>query len=146
MIHFAIKGFCAARFGGEDAAAKAMRDQAYQDQRRVRPWHSSGGRARKSIEDKAKSHGAPKEITIRGVTYRSQTAAAKALGVSESAIYDARRRGTLETVGIKQSRGTPIKIDGAVYPSRKAAAEALGCSKGKIWRMIDRGEAVEVGA
>lgn len=36
MMHTAkiATGFCAARFGGEDAAAKAMRDQAYQDQRR----------------------------------------------------------------------------------------------------------------
>ena len=39
-------------------------------------------------------------VTIRGVTYRSRTEAAKALGVAVSTISNALKRGTVENVGL----------------------------------------------
>ena len=40
------------------------------------------------------------EVTIRGTTYRSYTEAAKAHGVSASAVHKAKLRGTLDGVGL----------------------------------------------
>lgn len=47
----------------------------------------------------------PHPVTIRGVTYPSQTAAAKALGVSTSRISNAKREGTLDLVGLRKAAG-----------------------------------------
>jgi hypothetical protein len=71
-------------------------------------------------------------VTIKGVTYPSQKAAAEALGVSRTTIGMARKNGSLDNVG----RGPlhkgcePVKLykitlGGVHYPSHKAAAEAL---------------------
>lgn len=43
--------------------------------------------------------GRPVPITIRGVSYPSLSAASKALGVTATSIWEARKRGTLENVG-----------------------------------------------
>lgn len=43
---------------------------------------------------------AAKKITIRGVTYASQSEAAERLGVSDHAVYVAKKRGRLEFLGI----------------------------------------------
>lgn len=40
------------------------------------------------------------EVTIRGTTYRSYTDAAKAHGVTASAVHKAKLRGTLDGVGL----------------------------------------------
>ena len=81
----------------------------------------------------------PKPVTIRGVTYRSQTAAARALGVSNQAITTAVKRGNPDSAGTstrKKGGGPaylkPITLGGVHYPSRKAAAEALGVESTQI--------------
>ena len=74
----------------------------------------------------------PKPVTIRGVTYRSQRAAARALGVSNQAITAAVKRGNPDSAGTsprKKGGGPaylkPLTLGGVYYPSRKAAADAL---------------------
>lgn len=47
---------------------------------------------------------AAKAVTIRGVEYISQTAAARALGVTQQVVSVARGRGTLDAVGLKKER------------------------------------------
>jgi microsomal dipeptidase-like Zn-dependent dipeptidase len=75
----------------------------------------------------------PKPVTIRGTTYPSLTAAAKALDLSVSNIHRARELGTLDHVGMGRAGGAgrsalPITIRGTTYPSRADAARALGIS------------------
>jgi hypothetical protein len=41
----------------------------------------------------------PKSVVVRGIKYPSRIACAKALGVSQSAVSQAARRGTLDTIG-----------------------------------------------
>lgn len=72
-------------------------------------------------------------VTVRGVTYPSQKAAAEALGVSRTTIGLARKHGTLDNVGrgplqkgCEPVRLYKIALGGVTYPSHKAAAEALG--------------------
>lgn len=81
----------------------------------------------------------PKPITIRGVTYQSQTAAAEALGLSKQAITDAIKRGKPDSAGTgphKRGGGPayfkPLTLGGVHYPSRKAAAKALGVEPTQI--------------
>ena len=81
----------------------------------------------------------PKPVTIRGVTYRSQTAAAEALGLSKQAITDAIKRGNPDSAGTgprNKGKGPaylkPLTLGGVDYPSRKAAAEALGVESTQI--------------
>lgn len=67
------------------------------------------------------------EVTIRGTTYRSYTEAAKAHGVSASAVHKAKLRGTLDNVGMgRHDVSLPCRIHGVEYPSQVKAAEALG--------------------
>jgi hypothetical protein len=80
-----------------------------------------------------------KPVTIRGVTYPSQKAAAEALGVSTQAITQAVRRGTTDNVGLgplqkgcEPVRLYKITLGGVPYPSHKAAAEALGVTSTAI--------------
>ncbi|MBC6437127.1 MAG: hypothetical protein GDA52_03060 [Rhodobacteraceae bacterium] len=68
-------------------------------------------------------------ITIRGVTYPSQAAAARALGVSTSSVARLARRGEPDSIGIGTKSGQPITIRGVTYPSQAAAARALGISR-----------------
>ena len=81
----------------------------------------------------------PKPVTIRKVTYRSQSAAAEALGLSKQAITDAIKRGNPDSAGTgphKRGGGPaylkPLTLGGVHYPSRKAAAEALGVESSQI--------------
>lgn len=54
-------------------------------------------------------HGAP--VTIRDRTFPNATAAAQAFGVSTTTIYDARRNGVLDTVGLPPMlKGAPTGI------------------------------------
>lgn len=65
---------------------------------------------------------------VRGVTYPSQAAAAKALGVAPSALHGATERGTLDNVGLGRARHNlvPLMIGDVIYPSARAASEATG--------------------
>lgn len=91
--------------------------------------------------------GLSKPITIGGKCYPSQNAAAKALGISESAISQAVRRGTLN--GLGAGRGVrqyvPVTIRGITYPSQTAACKALGVSRPVIWKARLRGTLDDVG-
>lgn len=86
----------------------------------------------------------PSPTLIRGVLYPSQSAAARALGVSQSTINQALERGTQDHVG--QGRrwrsGAPLRpcyINGHRWPSRTAAANALGVSRAAISHAIAAG-------
>jgi hypothetical protein len=72
-------------------------------------------------------------VTIRGVTYPSQKAAADALGVSRSTVSSAKMRNTLDGVGLgplqKGCDGNykkPIAFNDVEWPTRRALADHLG--------------------
>lgn len=69
-----------------------------------------------------------KPVTIRGVTYPSQKAAAEALGVDRSAVTLAKRHGRLKYVGTGtgSTRKISCRIGEYDFPSLVAAARALG--------------------
>lgn len=62
-----------------------------------------------TLDDLAKDHPDSRRrqyrgpVTIRGVTYENQSAAARALGVHPVSIFVARKRGTLDRVGLRTS-------------------------------------------
>jgi len=91
----------------------------------------SGGRKPKP-KPKTKRGRPSVPVTIRGVTYPSQTAAAGALGVSQATISNAMARGTLDGVGLgvdgtpRGREQVPVTIRGVSYPSITAAAKAHG--------------------
>lgn len=78
-------------------------------------------------------------VTIRGVTYPSQTAAADALGVAKATVSAAALGGTLDDVGrglpqpgCEPAHTRPTTVGGVTYPSRKAAAAALGVTVAQL--------------
>ena len=80
-----------------------------------------------------------KTITVRGVTYPSQKAAADAFGVSRSTVGSAKQRGRLDAVGLgplkkgcEGIRKTPIRMDGVQWPSHAALAEHLGVTQSQL--------------
>ena len=81
----------------------------------------------------------PNPVTIRGVEYPSQAAAAAALGVNPGTIHCAAKHGRLDAVGLGTNPSKPTTIRGVEYPSRRAAAQALGVSIGGISHAIRRG-------
>ena len=66
--------------------------------------------------------------TIRGVTYDSVADAADAIGVSQNTIYEARRRGTLDHVGLGAATIATISVTAG--PSRSPSAS----THGRLWR------------
>mgnify|MGYP007100042869 CR=1 FL=1 len=87
-------------------------------------------------------------LTIRGITYQSQNAAAKAFGISGAAVSIAKKKGRLDTVGLdpKKTEAYPVVIRGVEYPSQYAAAKALNVSPTTIWNALERGKIDNVGA
>lgn len=80
----------------------------------------------------------PKPVTIRGVTYKSQSAAARALGVYVRAIQSAIQCGTLDTVGLNPNRrnnGVKVFIDGVLYPSVAEAHRRTGVSYHTLYQI-----------
>jgi transcriptional regulator with XRE-family HTH domain len=82
--------------------------------------------------------GFPKPVTIRGYTYHSGRAAAKALGVAESTVSQARRNGTLDRCGLG-SDGNPGPRPGKRFhmfdrdwDSVKQCADALGVHRSTL--------------
>lgn len=67
-------------------------------------------------------------ITVLGQRYPSMTAAARALGVSVSAMHKAYHTGRPEMAGKLRGRNQsqPLTVNGVWYPSIAAAARALG--------------------
>lgn len=81
-------------------------------------------------------------VRIRGVTYPSQRAAARALGVSERAIRNALDAGRVDQVGLHPKRGgapgIPCVYRGQEFPSRIAAAIAFDVSSKAVYRAVER--------
>lgn len=80
-----------------------------------------------------------KAVTIRGVTYPSQRAAADALGVKPQTVCSAIKRGYTDKIGrgpmhkgCEPVKVYPVTLGGTHYPSQKAAADALGVPEGYI--------------
>lgn len=82
---------------------------------------------------------APEPITIRGVTYPSASAASRALGLHHSTVSIAKKRGTLEAVGLRNHGNAPITIRGVDYPSIRQAATAIGVSHSTLMKAIKEG-------
>jgi hypothetical protein len=74
----------------------------------------------------------PQPVPIRGITYPSVAAAAKAFDTSTSWIYRMMAKGRLDDVGIEPKNPAcalariAVNINGVDYPSMTAAAEARG--------------------
>lgn len=81
-------------------------------------------------------------VTIRGTTYPSLSAAARAHGVNYNTVYVARRKGTLHRVGLGRvgAEPLPVCIGGQTYATAKAASKALGIKIGTIYAAIADGE------
>ena len=86
--------------------------------------------------------------TIRGVTYDSVAAAADALGISTRTIYGARRRGTLDHVGLGRGNhrnnlghggARPFTIGEHTWPSMAVASIALGYHDAQVAHVMRKG-------
>lgn len=84
-------------------------------------------------------------VTIRGVAYISESAAAAAHGVTQPAIAAARRRGTLDNVGLGPAEPMRVCIRGVVYASARAAAAALGVSLSAVKSGLSSGRPDAIG-
>jgi hypothetical protein len=72
-------------------------------------------------------------VTIRGITYPSRGAAARALGVTRGAIFAANKFGWLDHVGLGRGRPRPVTIGGQEYPNARVAAKALSLSATQVY-------------
>lgn len=88
-----------------------------------------------------------KQTIIRGVTYPSRAAAARALGVTVDAMNKALAEGRLDTVGLGQAgrAAMAVMIRGKTYPSARAAARALRVTPGAIYQALSKGRIDRVG-
>jgi len=70
----------------------------------------------------------PNPCRVRGVLYPSQTAAARALGVTKTTVGMALNRGAIDTIGLGKNSTlrTPIRVGGKSYRSQYEAASAHG--------------------
>lgn len=84
-----------------------------------------------------------KPVKIRGTEYPSMTAAAKALGVSRSVVWQAKSEGRLDTVGTGVN-ATPCIIHGKEYPSIMEASRQLNVNPRSISRLLDLGRVSEL--
>lgn len=84
-------------------------------------------------------------LMIRGVLYQSHKEAAKALGVTPSAISQRlKRTGSADTVGLglkgaqngNKNRAKAITLFGVEFPSRTIAAEELGITRSQIYHWL----------
>lgn len=77
-------------------------------------------------------------VTIRGQSYRSARAAAKALGLDDTTIQYHLNQGTLDRAGTWLHKKRPCVIEGTSYPTMTAAARALGVSTEAIRQRLNR--------
>lgn len=77
-------------------------------------------------------------VTIRGVTYISGAAAARALGVSTAAVYMAIDRGSPDSVGTGRNTLNSIRVtyDGVDYSSIAVLADALDIKRSILRKRI----------
>jgi hypothetical protein len=79
-------------------------------------------------------------VCIRGVFYPSQSAAARALGVSEKTIRNALDAGREDDTGLSKRRGgrpgKPCFYRGKSYPSLTAAARVCGVTTAAVSKAL----------
>lgn len=89
-----------------------------------------------------------KPVTRDGVTWPSQSALARALGVPVTNVSRALRNGTLETLGqgravalalAHAARRQPVAALGWSWPSQTACARDLGVSSGTVSTALNEG-------
>lgn len=85
-------------------------------------------------------HFLPVAVEIRGEVYPSQSAAARALGVSQATVCHALDRGDIDRVGLRGRLLQPIALGGVQYRSTRQAAKALGMSNSQLQRRVRRGD------
>ncbi len=86
-------------------------------------------------------------VRIRGTIYETVSDAAKALGVNETTVRTAIRRGREDTVGLGKGRGPrdrtahgkPVRIGTFEWRSRKALAEYLGIPANTVNKALREG-------
>ena len=90
-------------------------------------------------------------VIIRGTSYPSATAAARALGLSLQTVVNARALGTLDRCGLGISGNLDgdanrkeTRINGRTYESRKDAARALGLSVSQLSTFLSVAEHLKI--
>lgn len=86
----------------------------------------------------------PTPVTIRGITYPSQYAAARALGVPQSSITIALNRGDLSGVGMGRNwqRKFAVSVDDVQYETMTLAAMEIGCHCSSVHEVVRKARAM----
>lgn len=82
-------------------------------------------------------------VRLNGITYKSQSEFARAMGVTPTTVSQALKRGTLANVG-KGAQGAikPVSVDGVDYASTSEAMAGLGVTWKALQKRIDAQMAV----
>ena len=75
-------------------------------------------------------------IKVRGVNYPSVRQAAQSLKVTEAAVYSALFRGSMDLLGLGNTKRKPVEVEGLSFPSIAAAARALGLREKYVRKVI----------
>lgn len=79
----------------------------------------------------------PTPITIRGTTYPSKAAAARAIGCTKENIRIMNKKGRADRIGLTMGHNRiPVTINGVAYNSKLAAREELGISHRDLARLL----------
>ncbi len=84
-----------------------------------------------------------KPVTIRGVTYESRAEAARALGITPTAVTTAVRNNWTDRAG--EGRRQPVTIRGVEYVSHTQAAHALGVGVSAVGKAVAAGTTATLG-
>lgn len=87
------------------------------------------------------------DLVIRGVTYPTAQAAAKALGISDVTVMRAARLGVLDDCGLGRSHPKPMpcRVGGLDFPTVKAAAKHFNVYTTAIYMAINAGDPDRIG-
>ena len=78
-------------------------------------------------------------VDVRGVIYPSVKAASEALGVSIEAVYSALSRGSMDKLGLGNTRKKAVEIEGLHFSSMCEASLALGFSRSYLRTALTSG-------
>ena len=78
-------------------------------------------------------------VDVRGVIYPSVKAASEALGVSIEAVYSALSRGSMDKLGLGNTRKKAVEIEGLHFSSMCEARLALGFSRSYLRTALTSG-------
>jgi plasmid maintenance system antidote protein VapI len=76
-------------------------------------------------------------VQIRDQKFPTVRAAARAMNVTEAAIYSALFCGRMNMVGLGTTKKRPVTIESVHFPTMAAAARALGFSPSHFKRLIN---------